>query len=106
MAWFILTSANLSKAAWGKLNKKRDQLLVMSWECGVMFLPKFLKTGESVFKGTVKSIDNGSRASSRIAAERKTVVYDFPIPYDLHVTPYTGANKPWLVDYLSHPRRR
>ena len=42
MAWFILTSANLSKAAWGKLNKKQDQLIVMSWECGVMFLPKFV----------------------------------------------------------------
>lgn len=46
--WFILTSANLSKAAWGAFNKasKLDQpLRIMSYEAGVLFLPKFVLVG-------------------------------------------------------------
>lgn len=34
-------SANLSKAAWGALEKKGAQLMIRSYEIGVMFLPKF-----------------------------------------------------------------
>jgi len=40
LGWFLLTSANLSKAAWGKLNKNHDRVTVMSWEAGVLFLPQ------------------------------------------------------------------
>lgn len=45
MYWFVLTSANLSKAAWGAFNKgsKLDlPLRIMSYEAGVLFLPKFV----------------------------------------------------------------
>ena len=41
-AYFLLTSANLSKAAWGKLNKAGDKLHIMSFEAGVLLLPKFV----------------------------------------------------------------
>lgn len=43
--WFLLTSANLSKAAWGAFNKGTSldvPLRIMSYEVGVMFLPKFV----------------------------------------------------------------
>ena len=43
--WFILTSANLSKAAWGAFNKgsKLDlPLRIMNYEAGVLFLPKYV----------------------------------------------------------------
>lgn len=43
--WFLLTSANLSKAAWGAFNKGSNldvPLRIMSYEAGVMFLPKFI----------------------------------------------------------------
>nr|CAD7194536.1 unnamed protein product [Timema douglasi] len=56
LAWFHLTSANLSKAAWGNLNKVKGRpstdanagagLYMMSYEAGVLFLPKFLVTVE------------------------------------------------------------
>ncbi|CAL8097445.1 unnamed protein product [Calicophoron daubneyi] len=39
-AWFLLTSANLSKAAWGNLIKSRTQLMIRSYELGVLFLPE------------------------------------------------------------------
>lgn len=41
LAWFLLTSANLSKAAWGN-SKTAGKNYVMSYEAGVLFLPKFL----------------------------------------------------------------
>lgn len=47
LAWFHLTSANLSKAAWGKVQEPKGKsgspgLYVMSYEAGVLFLPKLL----------------------------------------------------------------
>ncbi|KAL3159457.1 hypothetical protein ABBQ38_009882 [Trebouxia sp. C0009 RCD-2024] len=39
VAWFILASHNLSKAAWGALQKQGTQLFIRSFELGVMFLP-------------------------------------------------------------------
>ena len=58
MAYFLLTSANLSKAAWGSMNKAGNSCLIMSYEAGVLFLPKFI-TGKNDIKpflvqGTVK----------------------------------------------------
>lgn len=40
--YFLLTSANISKAAWGSINKGNRALRIMSYECGVLFLPKFV----------------------------------------------------------------
>lgn len=40
VSWGILTSANLSKAAWGTLEKNTTQLCIRSYELGVMFIPR------------------------------------------------------------------
>jgi len=48
LGWFILTSANLSKAAWGKLNKNQDRLTIMSWEAGILFIPQLFVTLNSL----------------------------------------------------------
>lgn len=45
LGWFLLTSANLSKAAWGKMNKNQDGLTIMSWEAGVLFIPQNFVSG-------------------------------------------------------------
>lgn len=42
MAWFCLTSANLSKAAWGHLIKIGSKLRILNYELGVLFLPKLM----------------------------------------------------------------
>ena len=36
--WMLVTSANLSKAAWGQLQKRETQLCVRSYEVGVLFI--------------------------------------------------------------------
>ena len=40
VSWFLLTSANLSKGAWGCLEKNGSQLAMLSYELGVLFVPK------------------------------------------------------------------
>uniref|UniRef100_A0A8B9RLE1 Tyrosyl-DNA phosphodiesterase 1 n=1 Tax=Astyanax mexicanus TaxID=7994 RepID=A0A8B9RLE1_ASTMX len=45
LAWFLVTSANLSKAAWGALEKNNTQIMVRSYELGVLYLPSaFVKS--------------------------------------------------------------
>ncbi|CDW54732.1 tyrosyl DNA phosphodiesterase 1 [Trichuris trichiura] len=39
LAWFLLTSANLSKAAWGSYEKNATQIFIRSFEVGVLYLP-------------------------------------------------------------------
>lgn len=36
LKWFMLTSANLSKQAWGIVNKTKGNQWIQSWECGVL----------------------------------------------------------------------
>ncbi|PIO55448.1 hypothetical protein TELCIR_23165, partial [Teladorsagia circumcincta] len=36
--WILVTSANLSKAAWGDLQKNKTQLMVRSYELGVLIM--------------------------------------------------------------------
>lgn len=40
--WFLLTSANLSQAAWGKQERGGQVLYMKSYEMGVLFLPSWL----------------------------------------------------------------
>ncbi|RRT60457.1 hypothetical protein B296_00044246 [Ensete ventricosum] len=44
--WFLLTSANLSKAAWGALQKNNSQLMVRSYEVS-SFLTRAISTPSS-----------------------------------------------------------
>ena len=45
----VSCSANLSKAAWGALEKKGSQLMIRSYEAGVLFLPSFFVSSSSMF---------------------------------------------------------
>lgn len=40
LKWFMLTSANLSRAAWGEWQKKEKQLTIRSYELGVLYSRK------------------------------------------------------------------
>ena len=40
--WFLLTSSNLSKAAWGALQKNNTQLMIRSYEVLIMMLVAFV----------------------------------------------------------------
>jgi tyrosyl-DNA phosphodiesterase-1 len=43
LSWFLLTSANLSKAAWGVLEKAQTQFMIRSYEAGVLLVPDLFR---------------------------------------------------------------
>ncbi|XP_071720314.1 tyrosyl-DNA phosphodiesterase 1 isoform X2 [Rutidosis leptorrhynchoides] len=67
LAWFLLTSANLSKAAWGALQKNNTQLMIRSYELGVLFLPSSTDHA-SAFSCT----ENGSTSGSKCGPTLKS----------------------------------
>ncbi|EFN87771.1 Probable tyrosyl-DNA phosphodiesterase [Harpegnathos saltator] len=76
IAWFVLTSANLSKGAWGV---QRGDYYITNYEVGVAFLPKFI-TGTTTFPITDEDL----------TAPIFPIPYDFPLcPYDSNDSPFT-----------------
>ena len=46
VGWVCLTSANLSQAAWGTLQKNDTQFMIRHFEAGVLFIPSLVKIPE------------------------------------------------------------
>ncbi|CAG8586035.1 18929_t:CDS:10 [Acaulospora morrowiae] len=104
VAWFLLTSSNLSKAAWGSLQKKGIQLMIRNYELGVLFYPELFQMDESIpvhlLNATLKNLKpslpsfivsesstNSSKKRKRIDEESCQIV-PIRIPYDLPLTLY------------------
>uniref|UniRef100_A0A0P4WF54 PBZ-type domain-containing protein n=2 Tax=Scylla olivacea TaxID=85551 RepID=A0A0P4WF54_SCYOL len=83
--YFMVTSANLSKSAWGVLQKKGDQLFIRAFELGVLLLPKFV-TGGTKFRLPLSGDP------------------EFSLPYDLPLIPYPMNVLPWLSDLKKRKR--
>lgn len=114
IAWFLLTSANLSKAAWGTLQKGNSQLMIRSYELGVLFLPSSIKPGcgFSCTDAAKSCSDNGGLEKSSETKRMKLVtlnwqgnrtvesneVIQLPIPYELPPKPYSQEDVPWSWD--------
>ncbi|XP_055957198.1 tyrosyl-DNA phosphodiesterase 1 isoform X1 [Patella vulgata] len=85
-AWFLVTSANLSKAAWGALEKQGSQLMIRSYEIGVLFLPQYFNDEETFpITSDVRKSLNQKKAT-------------FPLPYDLPPSRYEKGDRPWMWD--------
>ncbi|XP_014446888.1 tyrosyl-DNA phosphodiesterase 1 [Tupaia chinensis] len=92
IAWFLVTSANLSKAAWGALEKNGTQLMIRSYELGVLFLPSAFGLDSFKVKQKFFSGSHGPTAS-------------FPVPYDLPPELYGHKDRPWIwnIPYVKAP---
>ncbi|XP_035992125.1 tyrosyl-DNA phosphodiesterase 1 [Fundulus heteroclitus] len=91
LAWFLVTSANLSKAAWGALEKNNTQVMVRSYELGVLYVP-------SAFNMKTFPVEtNPFPASSSTSG--------FPVPFDLPPTSYSPKDQPWIwnIPYSQEP---
>ncbi|AWP01972.1 putative tyrosyl-DNA phosphodiesterase 1 isoform 3 [Scophthalmus maximus] len=91
LAWFLVTSANLSKAAWGALEKSNTQVMVRSYELGVLYLPSAFDMK------TFPVHTNPFPVSSSSSA--------FPVPFDLPPTCYSPKDQPWIwnIPYSQAP---
>lgn len=91
LAWFLVTSANLSKAAWGALEKNNTQIMVRSYELGVLYLP-------SAFNMSTFPVEKNvfPACSSSIG---------FPVPFDLPPQRYSSKDRPWIwnIPYTQAP---
>lgn len=79
LAYYLLTSANISKAAWGANIQKDSSVYVRSYEVGVMFMPSLFS--EDFFVINEDSLVDGKKV--------------FPFIYDLPLTPYKSDDYPW-----------
>ncbi|KAG9454151.1 hypothetical protein H6P81_007055 [Aristolochia fimbriata] len=127
IAWFLLTSANLSKAAWGALQKNNSQLMIRSYELGVLFLPCTLGgqwprfsctdsggTSQEMMQG-VMSRQGGISEGGKVKlvtlswqGNESTApfpeVIKLPVPYQLPPPPYTIEDVPWCWDRRYHKK--
>uniref|UniRef100_A0A8C4HL05 Tyrosyl-DNA phosphodiesterase 1 n=1 Tax=Dicentrarchus labrax TaxID=13489 RepID=A0A8C4HL05_DICLA len=90
LAWFLVTSANLSKAAWGALEKNNTQVMVRSYELGVLYVP-------SAFNMKTFPVHKNPFPVSSSAG--------FPVPFDLPPTCYSPKDQPWIwnIPYSQAP---
>ncbi|XP_051166212.1 probable tyrosyl-DNA phosphodiesterase [Leptopilina boulardi] len=79
--WFVLTSANLSKAAWGTF---RQSNYIMNYEAGIVFIPKLI-TKETTFP---------------IEKQESSDIPVFPMPYDLPLTRYGPQDKAFVIEFF------
>lgn len=107
--WAILTSSNLSKAAWGTLQKGDTQFMIRSYELGVLFLPQLLsKKSAGSATSASKLAVLGSRAAqasasdaSKHTSERVTPPFVLPLPYSFPVKTYDPkTDEPWVWDLM------
>ncbi|KAF8410690.1 hypothetical protein HHK36_003223 [Tetracentron sinense] len=116
LAWFLLTSANLSKAAWGALQKNNSQLMIRSYELGVLFLPSSIKEHGYGFsctdhggspEGKCGLSENAQGKRMKLgtlcwqgskSSDSLSEVIPLPVPYELPPQPYSSEDVPWSWD--------
>ncbi|KAI8822250.1 tyrosyl-DNA phosphodiesterase-domain-containing protein [Fimicolochytrium jonesii] len=85
IAWILLTSSNLSKAAWGSFEKKGEQLMVEDFQ-----------------NGTMRNVSASELPSLSLTAQPAAGTTDFIVPirlpYDLPLTPYRSNDVAWTWD--------
>ncbi|KAM9366218.1 tyrosyl-DNA phosphodiesterase 1 [Symphorus nematophorus] len=92
LAWFLVTSANLSKAAWGALEKNNTQVMVRSYELGVLYVPAAFNMKTFPVHKNPFPVSSSSSTG-------------FPVPFDLPPTCYSPKDQPWIwnIPYSQAP---
>lgn len=94
--WTLVTSANLSKQAWGEMANKQGDVNIKSFEIGVLVCPQWLADGEErvamvpAFKKDKPDVGNVVEELDKIIGVR--------MPYDLPLTPYGEDEEPWCAE--------
>ncbi|PHH83724.1 hypothetical protein CDD83_2934 [Cordyceps sp. RAO-2017] len=90
--WALLTSANLSKQAWGEARQATGQMRLASWEIGVLVWPELYGDG-SVMRGSFGSDWPGAGPGASAAGG----VVGLRIPYSLPLQRYGPGETPWVA---------
>lgn len=79
--WFVLTSANMSKSAWGVY--KGTSLNINSYEVGVAFFPRVILNGQDHFPTNEKQQKNNEAI--------------LKLPFDVPLVPYDASDEPFCI---------
>ncbi|KPM38883.1 hypothetical protein AK830_g7674 [Neonectria ditissima] len=90
--WALLTSANLSKQAWGDAVTVNGEVRIASWEIGVMVWPELLNK-DAIMVGTFKT-DEPQVVQE--AQEDARPVIGVRIPYSTPLQQYGNQETPWV----------
>ncbi|KZL80068.1 tyrosyl-dna phosphodiesterase [Colletotrichum incanum] len=88
--WALVTSANISKQAWGEAAGASQEVRIASWEIGVLVWPSIIKdkaTMVGTFETDMPSKDVGDGDP----------VVGMRIPYNLPLQPYGKEEIPWVA---------
>lgn len=88
--WMLLTSANLSKQAWGEGTNSAGEIRICSYELGVLVWPELIKDNASMVP-TFKT-DKPQEPSTD-----KLLRIGIRMPYDLPLVPYSKDDEPWCA---------
>lgn len=102
--WAMLTSANLSKQAWGELPNKNKEIRICSYEVGVVVWPGLFgdavgrgdRTGSPVMVPAFKHDTPGTQELGGMELGEGTIV-GIRMPYDLPLVPYENEEDPWCA---------
>jgi tyrosyl-DNA phosphodiesterase-1 len=100
--WAMVTSANLSKQAWGEVENQKGEIWIQSYETGVVVWPALFGDASSTAMVPVLGQDMPTAEDEPVVdeeedePEQKTVV-GFRMPYDLPLTPYEADEVPWCA---------
>jgi len=88
--WMLVTSANLSKQAWGDALSSGGAVRVCSYEIGVLVWPELF--GENATMVPTFKTDTPVNQD-----EKKGPVVGARMPYDLPIVPYGKDDEPWCA---------
>ncbi|OKL57096.1 hypothetical protein UA08_07558 [Talaromyces atroroseus] len=102
--WAMITSANLSKQAWGAAPNSAGEVRICSWEIGVLVWPEVI-VGETRRKDVAKQATmvpcfKRDLPDSTLLRDDSSVV-GIRMPYDLPLTAYGDDDVPWCAT-ISH----
>jgi tyrosyl-DNA phosphodiesterase-1 len=96
--WAMITSANMSKQAWGEVEGRNREVWIQSWETGVVFWPSlFTDSKEAVEIVPVFGKDMPTEQDLGGMDEQVKKVIGFRMPYDLPLESYTPDEVPWCA---------
>ncbi|KAI8630466.1 tyrosyl-DNA phosphodiesterase [Xylariaceae sp. FL1651] len=93
--WALLTSANVSKQAWGEATNRAGEVRIASWEIGVLVWPELL-AGDAKAK-MVATFRTDEPTKDDDIGDTDSPMVGLRIPYNLPLQKYGNSEVPWVA---------
>ena len=93
--WALVTSANLSKQAWGEATNQSGEIRVSSYELGVLVAPGMFGENAVMVPCFKRDAPDKAVGAQTLAGPKTTIGYR--MPYDLPLVKYGPTDEPWCA---------